>query len=138
MRSNAENSWEEVIANGCGSDHTIYVTVLDGAGRPLDGVLVGDTYNNVRAASGSAGVGKLEIELWSNTMVLEVKRDIGSDETYTSEQTRPLSAKDEDIPTEWLFEGGYCASMEECALRQQTNGLCRGHYSYDVTFQRTW
>ena len=71
-------------------------------------------------------------------MALEVKQDISTDQTYTSEQTIPLSAKDEDIPTEWLFEGGYCASMAECELRQNTNGLCRGHYSYDIIFQRMW
>jgi len=83
------------------------------------------------------GPGRLKIELWSNTMALEVQGD-ASGAAYTSEQTLPLSTRDEDIPTEWLFQGGYCGSMEECRLRQQTNGLCRGHYSYDVTFQRTW
>jgi hypothetical protein len=137
MRSNAENSWEEVIANGCGSDHTIYVTVVDAAGTPLNGVLVSDTYDNVRAVSGAAGLGKLEVELWSNTMSLTVKQVLDG-EAATSEQTLPLSTRDEDIPAQWLFEGGYCPSVAECELRQQTNGLCRGHYSYDVVFQRTW
>ena len=137
MRSNEENSVLGKIVNNCGADHTIYVAIIDLAGNPVGDVLVGDTYDNVRAVSGSAGVGKLKIELWSNAMSLVVKQHING-ELYSSEQTMPLSTRDEDIPAEWLFEGGYCSSIAECELRQQTNGLCRGHYSFDVTFQRTW
>ncbi|MBE7467981.1 MAG: hypothetical protein HS114_02460 [Anaerolineales bacterium] len=137
MRTNEENSVLGKVANNCGGDHTIYVTVVDGAGQPLTGVIVGDTYKNVRAASGSGGLGQLRIDLWSNTMSLEVQGHIDGT-PYTSEQTLPLSTRDEDIPAEWLFAGGYCGSIEDCQLRQKTNGLCRGHYSYDVTFQRTW
>jgi hypothetical protein len=137
MRSNEENSVLGKVANNCGGDHSIYVTVVDAAGQPLTGVIVGDTYKNVRAASGADGLGRLKIELWSNTMALEVQGNIDGT-PYTSEQTLPLSTKDEDIPAEWLFAGGYCGSLAECQLRQKTNGLCRGHYSYDVTFQRTW
>jgi hypothetical protein len=137
MRTNEENSVLGKVANNCGGDHTIYVTVMDGAGQPLTGVIVGDTYKNVRAASGSSGLGQLRIDLWSNTMSLEVQGHIDGT-AYTSEQSLPLSTRDEDIPAEWLFAGGYCGSIEDCQLRQKTNGLCRGHYSYDVTFQRTW
>jgi hypothetical protein len=137
MRTNEENSWDGKVANNCGGDHTIYVQVVDAAGQPLTGVIVGDTYHNVRAATGTAGPGKLQIQLWSNTMALEVQGNINGT-AYTSEQTLPLSTKDEDIPAEWLFAGGYCESIANCQLRQQTNGLCRGHYSYDVVFQRTW
>lgn len=137
MRSNEENSVLGKVANNCGGDHSIYVSVLDAAGQPLTGVIVGDTYKNVRAASGSAGMGQLRIDLWSNTMALEVQGNIDG-AAYTSEATLPLSTRDEDIPAEWLFAGGYCASIADCQLRQKTNGLCRGHYSYDVTFQRTW
>lgn len=137
MRSNEENSVLGKVANNCGGDHTIYVQVLDAEGQPLTGIIVGDTYKNVRAASGSSGLGQLKIDLWSNTMALEVQGNIDGT-SYTSEQTVSLSTRDEDIPAEWLFAGGYCGSVEECQLRQRTNGLCRGHYSYDVTFQRTW
>ena len=137
MRTNEVNSWDGKVANNCGGDHTIYVQVVDAAGQPLTGIIVGDTYKNVRAASGSNGLGQLKIDLWSNTMALEVQGNIDGS-SYTSEQTLPLSTRDEDIPADWLFAGGYCGSIAECQTRQQTNGLCRGHYSYDVTFQRTW
>lgn len=137
MLSNEENSVLGKVANNCGGDHSIYVTVLDAAGQPLTGIIVGDTYKNVRAASGESGLGQLRIDLWSNTMSLEVQGNIDGT-PYTSEQTVPLSTRDEDIPAEWLFAGGYCGSVADCQLRQKTNGLCRGHYSYDVKFQRTW
>jgi hypothetical protein len=137
MRSNVENIQGGKVINNCGLDHTIYIQVVDAAGNPLPNIVVGDTYDNVRSVSGTDGPGRLKIELWSNTMSMEVQGNIDGT-PYTSEQTRPLSTRDEDIPTEWLLEGGYCGSMDECRLRQQTNGLCRGHYSYDVTFQRTW
>jgi hypothetical protein len=137
MRSNTENIQGGKTINDCGLDHTIYIQVIDAAGNPLTGVIVGDTYHNVRTASGADGPGRLKIELWSNTMAMEVQGHIDGT-PYTSEQTLPLSTRDEDIPAEWLLEGGYCGSIDECRLRQQTNGLCRGHYSYDVTFQRTW
>ncbi len=137
MRTNEENSWDGKVANNCGGDHTIYVQVVDATGQPLPDVIVGDTYDNVRAATGTAGPGKLQIQLWSNTMSLEVQGHIDGT-VYTSEQTLPLSTRDEDIPAEWLLAGGYCESIANCQLRQQTNGLCRGHYSYDVVFQRTW
>jgi hypothetical protein len=137
MRSNEENSVLGKVANNCGGDHTIYVLVVDAAGNPLPDVIVGDTYKNVRSVSGANGPGRLKIELWSNTMALEVQANINGT-PYTSQPTVPLSTRDEDIPAEWLLAGGYCGSLAECQLRQQTNGLCRGHYSYDVTFQRTW
>jgi hypothetical protein len=137
MLTNEENSVLGKVANNCGGDHSIYVLVIDAASNPLTGVIVGDTYKNVRASSGSAGLGKLKIELWSNTMALEVQSHIDGT-PYTSEQTVPLSTRDEDIPADWLLAGGYCGSLEDCQLRQKTNGLCRGHYSYAVTFQRTW
>lgn len=136
MRTNEENSWDGTLGN-CGADHTIYLLVIDAAGNPLNSIIVGDTYNNVRASSGSAGPGRMAIKLWSNTMSMQVKGHVDGTE-YSSHQTVPLSTKDEDIPVEWLFEGGYCPSISECQLRQQTNGLCRGHYSYDITFQRSW
>jgi hypothetical protein len=48
--------------------HTIFIHVLDVNGAPLDGVVVGDTWNNVEEVSGHKGLGRTEINLWSNTM----------------------------------------------------------------------
>ncbi len=113
MRSNEENSVLGKVANNCGGDHTIYVRVVDAAGNPLPGIIVGDTYKNVRSATGTDGPGRLKIELWSNTMALEVQGNIDGT-PYTSLATVPLSTRDEDIPAEWLFAGGYCGSLADC------------------------
>jgi hypothetical protein len=119
MRTNEENSVLGKVANNCGGDHTIYVQVLDAENQPLTGVIVGDTYKNVRAASGSSGLGQLKIDLWSNTMSLEVQGHIDGT-PYTSEQTVPLSTRDEDIPAEWLFAGSYAATA--APLRNVNSG----------------
>ena len=44
----------------------------------------------------------------------------------------------EDIPEEWLLQAGYCSDLSDCATRKGSNQLCRGHYSYAVTFQKTY
>lgn len=127
--------WEN---GGCIGNHSIYVTVLEGLppGRPLDGIVVGDTFNNVEVASGSKGPGQAELTLWMNTMSVKVKRHIDGTE-YTSEESFPFTSHDELIPAEVLAANGYCdGSVEKCRVAQQHNQVCRGHYSYRVTFHK--
>jgi len=61
---------------GCLGNHEIFVTVLDVNGNPLDGVIVGDTFDNIEVASGDKGPGATEVTLWMNSMSLKVKRHI--------------------------------------------------------------
>lgn len=137
MRTNQENSWDGVLNEVCGSDHSIYVYVADAQENLLDGVLVGDKYGNFEVPTGVDGPGMVRVMVWSATMELAVMGH--KDGTrYSSEFTIPLSTLDEDIPLDWLQEGGYCESPEDCQRRVESNQLCRGHYSYDVIFQRTW
>lgn len=127
--------WEN---GGCIGNHSIYVTVLEGPppGKPLDGIVLGDTFNNVEIASGSKGPGTAEFTLWMNTMSIKVKRHIDGTE-YTSEESFPFTAHDELIPAEVLAANGYCeGSVEKCRDAQQHNQVCRGHYSYKVTFHK--
>jgi hypothetical protein len=123
---------------GCMGGHQIFVTVLDVNGNPLDGVTVEDTFRAVPPhLSGEKGPGKLEYDLWKNGFSLEVtKKEDGS--PVTSQVTNKLSSVDEDIPTEWLLQAHYCADMSDCSARQNSNQLCRGHYSYNVIFQKTY
>ena len=123
---------------GCLGKHQIFVTVVDAAGTPLDGVTVEDTFQAVPPhASGEKGPGKLEYDLWKNGFSLHVtKKADGS--PATSQVTDKLSSVDEDIPVEWLLQAHYCNSIEDCTTRKNTNQLCRGHYSYSVTFQRAY
>jgi len=137
MRTNDENSWDGVLNETCGSDHSIYVYVADAQENLLDGVLVGDRYGNFEVPTGVDGPGMVRVMVWSATMELSV---VGHQDgtRYSSEFAGPLSTLDEDIPLDWLQQGGYCESPEDCRQRVETNQLCRGHYSYDVIFQRSW
>lgn len=127
--------WEN---GGCVGNHSIYITVLQGPppGTPMDGVVIGDTYNNVEVASGSHGPGRTEITLWSNSMTLVAKRHI-DDTPYTSEESFNFTSHDELIPAEVLAANGYCEGrVEKCREAQQHNQVCRGHYSWRVTFHK--
>lgn len=138
LRTNEENSWDGTLGPGeCGSDHSIYVYVADVQENLLNDILVGDKYGNFEVPTGVDGPGVVRILVWSATMELAVMGH--QDGTrYTSEFTPPLSTLDEEIPLDWLEEAGYCDSPEDCRWRVENNQLCRGHYSYDVIFQRTW
>jgi hypothetical protein len=138
LRTNEENSWDGTLGTGqCGSDHSIYVHVADAQENLLDGILIGDKFGNFEVPTGVDGPGKVRILVWSATMELAVMGH--QDGTrYTSDFTPPLSTLDEEIPLDWLEQAGYCDSPEDCQWRVENNQLCRGHYSYDVIFQRTW
>lgn len=127
--------WENA---GCLGNHSIYITVLEGLppGKPMDGVVIGDTFNNVEVGSGSHGPGRTEITLWSNSMTLIAKRHMNGT-PYTSEESFNFTALDELIPAEVLAANGYCeSSVEKCREAQQNNQVCRGHYSWRVTFHK--
>lgn len=123
---------------GCIGNHSIYVTVLEGPppGRPLDGVVIGDTFNNIEVASGDKGPGHAEVTLWMNSMSLKVKRHINGT-PFTSEESFSFTSHDELIPAEVLAANGYCdGDVEKCRWAQQNNQVCRGHYSWRVTFHK--
>ena len=127
--------WEN---GGCVGNHSIYITVLEGLppGKPLDGIVIGDTFDNVEVASGSHGPGRTEITLWNNSMTLLAKRHINGT-PFTSEESFNFTAHDELIPADVLAANGYCdGNVEECRRRQQVNQICRGHYSWRVTFHK--
>lgn len=124
--------------NTCPGSHQIFVTILDASGNPIDGVTVEDTYRAVPPhVSGEKGPGKLEYDLWNNGFALEVtKKADGS--PATSDVTPKMSSWDEDIPDDWLVAANYCQDLADCAARKANNQLCRGHYSYNVIFQKTY
>jgi hypothetical protein len=127
--------WENA---GCLGNHSIYITVLEGLppGKPMDGVVIGDTFNNVEVGSGSHGPGRTEITLWSNSMTLVAKRHMNGT-PYTSEESFNFTSHDELIPAEVLAANGYCESrVDKCREAQQHNQVCRGHYSWRVTFHK--
>jgi hypothetical protein len=124
--------------NSCPGWHQIFVTVVDAAGNPIDGVVVEDTYGAApQHVSGDKGPGKLEYDLWKNGFSLRVaKNSDGS--PVTSQETPKLSSVDGDIPDEWLVQANYCRDLADCVERKSRNGLCLGHYAYQVKFQKTY
>jgi hypothetical protein len=144
--TNEENGGVSVngTVDGCGYGHQIYVWVLDAAGNPLDGVVIGDTYNNPRHISGEKGPGHAQYDLHMNGYELLVVEDTSAGRPVTSQISQVLSSNDWQIPIPWLIEGHYCATEEECLARRadpetgRSSSLCWGHYSYEIVFQRTW
>jgi uncharacterized protein YraI len=127
--------WEN---GGCVGNHSIYITVLEGLppGKPMDGVVIGDTFNNVEVASGSHGPGHTEITLWNNSMILRAKRHING-RPFTSEESFNFTSADELIPAEVLAANGYCEGrVDICEQARNNNQVCRGHYSWRVTFHK--
>ena len=122
----------------CGYGHEIHVLVIDKDGNPLDQIVIADPYNNPKKITGSHGPGRTQYILYGNGYELFVAEDHNAGREVSGETSSVVSAKDEEIPISWLMEGNYCATEEECQRRVSSNSLCRGHYSYDITFQRTW
>jgi hypothetical protein len=130
--------WPLALNSGCAKGmHSIFITVLDAAGNPLNDIVVGDTWNNVEVVTGDKGVGKAEINLWTNTMEVFVKRDVQG-QLYTSEVSFPFSSFMTTIPDEQMIQAGYCANELECQWKRQNESYyCGGHYSWEVIFQKT-
>ena len=120
----------------CRGNHNIFVTVVDVNGNLLDGLVLGDSWNNVELVTGSKGPGEAHFDLWKNTMEIIVKRDQATGQPYRSEKTRPLSSIQPTIPD--MIAGGYCEDEADCKHKIETNQYCVGHYSYEVVFQRQW
>jgi hypothetical protein len=117
--------------------HSIFITVLDSAGNPLNDIVVGDSWNNVEVVTGSKGVGKAEINLWSNTMELLVKGDVQG-QSYSSEVSFPFSSFMTTIPNDQMIAAGYCSNELECDWKRQNDSYyCGAHYSWEVIFQKT-
>jgi hypothetical protein len=132
--------WPLELNGGCWGEgmHEIFVHVLDVTGAPLDGVVVGDTWNNVELATGLPGKppGVAVIDLWANGMQITVKRDQATGQPYTSEVSPLCDSFAIKIPIEQLMQAGYCAGPEDCRKKQQEN-LCAAHYSWELVFQKT-
>ena len=132
--------WPLKLNGGCWGEgmHEIFVNVLDVNGAPLDGIVVGDSWNNVELATGLPGKspGQAVIDLWANGMQITVKRDQATGQSYTSEVSPLCDSFAIKIPIEQLMQAGYCAGPEDCQKKQQEN-LCAAHYSWELVFQKT-
>ena len=113
--------------------HNIYFTVLDASGNPLDNIILDDEGGNAhfQPVTGSKGPGKAEFEMLYNVYHFKVVGDT-SGAAFTSETTHPLTVLHGQGVWDDLIRGGICSDPPSCEALGQI------HYSYNVTFQRTW
>ena len=126
--------------NGCHETggHYLWITVIDIDGQPLDGIVV-KVINGGEAlltTGKDKDPGETDFAMYIGGYQLEVTGDTDG-RTYTSERTRTLS--NDYPPVSDLIAAGVCSTEEECLEKRANNEpLCRGHYSYEVVFQRQW
>lgn len=133
---------------GCLGMHSIFVTVMDAAGKPIKGVELGDVWGNPGPFTGHKGddkPGMAVYDLYKNGFKIFVKNDPTAGGSVTSQVTELLSTNDWEIGIPRLIEAGYCPDESTCRVLwnsgvagEGNNSLCWGHYSWDVVFQRTW
>jgi hypothetical protein len=126
-----------------GGEHNIFVTVVDPAGNPLDGVRVRELFTGQINVTGSQGkgVGRAQWDIYrGGGGQLDIVDEAGN---RISEVTRGMS---DDWPDfDLMRDAGYCGCKPhpddascEADLRNHTYLFAVGHYVYDVVFQRTW
>lgn len=135
---------------GCIGMHNIFVTVVDAAGNPLNGIELADEWGAVNPGpvtghKGDDKPGLAEYDLYKNGYKIYVKSDPTAGRPVTSQITELLSSNDWEIGIPRLMEAGYCPDEGTCRVLwnsgvfgEGNNSLCWGHYSWEVTFQRAW
>lgn len=124
-------------------DHNIFVTVVDPAGNPLDGVRVREIFTGSIHATGSQGKGSGKSE-WDIYRGGGGSMDIVDENgNRISEVTRGMSA--DWPPIDLMWDAGYCnckphPDIESCRsdLESKRYFFAVGHYVYEVVFQRTY
>jgi hypothetical protein len=113
--------------------HNIYFSVIDAAGQPLDNIILEDVNSQppIQVITGSKGPGKAEWIMVYADYNFKVVGDT-SGQTFTSETTHVLSVIFGHPVYDDLIRGGICADEAACRALGQI------HFSYNVTFQRTW
>ena len=115
---------------GPGAGRTIFITVLDAAGNPLNGALVVNTAPWARQAlSGDKGPGKAEILMDREEFRLKVQSVSGQPVTSETSHTMSLIAP---VPADIAGKlGAACPTLDNCPLPPYK------HFSYVITFRRT-
>ena len=118
----------------CGEKRQLRAKVVDVNGQPLDGVTVLGIYSHVEQVTGSKGPGMAEWILGDGDG-LRVVRDVDG-RNVVSQTAEGLVTDPHRISDEAFMAAGYCTDAASCQALRDGNA-CHGHYSWDVTFQRT-
>lgn len=129
-------------AQSCsGGDHNIWVTVVDAAGNPLDGVRVREIFTGQVLVTGAQGKGP-------GRVVFDIFRGGGGVVQIVDESNQPLSPQTPGMSADWppfdlMLAAGYCnckphPNPESCRADLESHSylFAVGHYVYEVTFQR--
>jgi hypothetical protein len=111
-------------------DHLIFITVIDASGVPLDGIVVREVNTTGdELITGDKGPGKVEFLMGGGGVFAFTVVAEKDGQTYTSETTHPLSLVNPVLDD--LVAANYCSDVVTCQNHPW-------HWSYIVTFQRTW
>ena len=119
----------------CGEKRQLRVKVVDANGQPLDGVTVLGIYSHVEQVTGSKGPGTAEWILGDGDGLRVVRAADGS--PVVSQTAEGLVTDPHRISDEAFIAAGFCTDAASCQVLRDGNA-CHGHYSWDVTFQRTY
>ncbi|MBI3959415.1 MAG: SH3 domain-containing protein [Chloroflexi bacterium] len=144
FRLESQRLWD-VVENGgylsgesvnCGEKQELNVIVLDVAGNRLDGVTVRGVYRNEFHVTGEKGPGLAQYDINVDGDDIVVAKDTDGREV-SSDVAKGLTAKPWTIPHNYLIQGRFCKDTASCDAFIKANG-CYGHFSWTVTFQRTY
>jgi hypothetical protein len=111
-------------------DHLIFITVIDANGVPLDGIVLRElNVTGDELISGDKGPGKAEFLMQGGGSFAFTVVGEKDGQAYTSETTHQLSLTTPVLDD--LVAAGYCPDVVTCQNHPW-------HWSYVVTFQRTW
>ena len=120
-----------------GGQQLIFLTVLDGGGNPMDGVVVKDAVgDNLNVVTGSKGPGKAEIKMDWDPYKLYVANDPGG--PVTSQVSNQMNNPYPHIPD---VVGMLGPVDNEYAICPTVDDRCSppfysAHWSYEITFQK--
>lgn len=120
----------------CGDKQELHVIVLDAGGNRLNGVTVRGVYRNEFHVTGEKGPGLAQYDVNVDGDDIVVARDVDGRDV-SSDLAKGLTAKTYNISHADLLQGGFCRDAAGCDSFIATNG-CFGHFSWTVTFQRTY
>jgi len=120
----------------CGDKQELHVIVLDAGGNRLNGVTVRGVYRNEFHVTGEKGPGLAQYDINVDGDDIVVARDVDGRDV-SSDLAKGLTAKTYNISHADLMQGGFCRDAASCDSFIATNG-CFGHFSWTVTFQRTY
>ena len=119
----------------CGEKRQLRAIVTDANGQPLNGVTLLGIYSKTEQVTGGKGPGIAEWVLGGGDGIRVIRDADGRD--VVSETVEGMVTDPRNISDGEFIAAGFCSDASSC--QKLRDGLaCWGHYSWDVSFQRTY